>query len=373
MDSKKRKQRSIKAIPFGGNYLRLSPKELAVVLPLTLIVVFWIMPAIYRAWEKWDFGDNFRLSYNLRDDYWSYQQWCDYACQNYPVVFIGDSVIWGMYTDNEHTLPAHYNRLKEENIAANLGIDGLHPVALENLVRDFGGAIKDKKVYLYFNALWMNDPKFDLSAMPQKDESGELETISVMHPRLAPQFDSTLYCYNEPLKKRIANTMERNIPFFSLANHLRSVWFSNQTYPEWMLDNPDRMPWAAVERKVNAIETEHINRDTPWNKPRPFKVSYDWVMPYQSRQWEAFINTWKILKERGNEVVILLGAFNTHLLDDDSLSDYEDMMDYIMDDLDELDAEYIVMEELPSECYADASHPLDPGYEIMAEQIIDEE
>ena len=371
MSENKKKYRSLKSMPGRCNALYLSFREMLIVIPLALAVSLWLLPYLWERSEKYDFQEpDFRISYDLRDDYWSYRQWGDYAAEKYDVMFVGDSVVWGMYTDNFHTLSHYYNEKKGEPAAANLGIDGLHPVALEGLMADFGRGLRDRKIYLYFNALWLNSDKFDLTYRPLIDEDGVPEKLTVMHPRLIPQFDRSIEGYGEPLKKRMSAAMERNLPLYSLLNHLRGVWYDNKSLAEWMLANPTDNPLTRPGFALSAVEREHKNRATPWNKPRAFEVSYDWVPAERSLQLNAFIRTAQLLKERGNDVTIVIGAFNTHMLDERSLEAYEKLVSDAEDRFDDADLEYLELETLPSESYADASHPLDIGYENMAEQII---
>jgi len=370
-DEKKKKYRSLKAMPFGCNGLRLSWKELLVVVPSTLVLVLWLLPYCYGTWEKFNFNEpDFRISYDFRDDYWVYGKWADYAACHYDVLFIGDSVVWGMYTGNSHTLSAFYNKKKGRPAAANLGIDGLHPVALEGLLADFGGAIRHKKVYLYFNALWLDDPKFDLTALPEHDDAGEVKKFAVMHPRLIPQFDYSLHLYDEPFKQRIGNWEERHLPFYSLQNHLRNTFYDNHPLPEWMEKNPSHNPFSSIRREVAVVETKHVNRTDAWSARGNGKFAFAWVGLPDSRQWAAFLRTVRMLQRRGNNVTVLLGAFNNHLLDDDSLDRYCKLMDAAEERLETLKIKYIRVNELPSEDYGDASHPLASGYELIAGQII---
>ncbi len=373
-DEKKRRYRSLKAMPFGGNALRLSWREMLVVVPAALVLALWVIPYLYGKWEQFDFGEpNFRISDDLRDDYWVYGKWAEYAAKNREVMFVGDSVIWGMYTDNNHTLSACYNALKGKPVAANLGIDGLHPVALEGLVRDFGGAIRNKKVYLYFNALWLDKPEFDLTALPKHEDFGEVKKFAVMHPRLVPQFDYTIYLYDEPLKQRIGNWEERNLPFYSLQNHMRNAFYGNKALAEWMPANPASNPFAPITRKVEAVEKKHVNRTEAWSESGKSTFDFQWIQLPDSRQWAAFLETVRVLQSRGNDVTVLLGAFNQHLLSKNSLYDYNKLMEAAADRLDDLGIKYIEIEGLPSEDYGDASHPLGSGYELIAEQIIEDE
>jgi len=344
------------------------------VVPAALVLALWVIPHLYGKWEQFDFGEsNFRISYDFRDDYWVYGKWAEYAAKNCEVMFVGDSVIWGMYTDNDHTLSACYNAQKGKPVAANLGIDGLHPVALEGLMRDFGGAIRNKKVYLYFNALWLDNPEFDLTALPKREDSGEVKKSAVMHPRLVPQFDYTIYLYDEPLKKRIGNWEERNLPFYSLQNHMLNAFYGNKPLPEWMPANPAASPFAPIRREVAVVERKHINRTDAWSSGGTATFDFKWVPLPDSRQWAAFLETVRVLQSRGNDVTVLLGAFNRHLLSKDSLGDYIQLMGAAADRLDDLGIKYIEIEGLPSEDYGDASHPLGSGYKLIAEQIIEDE
>ncbi|MDD4818209.1 MAG: hypothetical protein PHI85_09590 [Victivallaceae bacterium] len=371
MSENRKKYRSLKSMPVRCNALYLSFREMVIVIPLVLAAAIWLLPYLWEKSEKFDFQEpDFRISYDLRDDYWSYRQWVDYAAENYDVMFVGDSVVWGMYTDNAHTLSHCYNAQKDEAAAANLGIDGLHPVALEGLMADFGRGLRGKKIYLYFNALWMNSEKFDLTYRPLVDEDGVPEKLTVMHPRLIPQFDRSIEGYGDPLKKRMAAVLERNLPICSLLNHLRGVWYDNKSLAEWMLVNPSSDPLTRPGFYISAVEREHRNRSTPWNKPRAFEVGYDWVPAERSLQLKAFIRAAKLLEERGNEVTVVVGAFNTHMLDERSLEAYGKLVSDAEDRLDDAGLKYLELETLPSESYADASHPLDAGYENMAEQII---
>ena len=364
-------------IPYGGNYIRLSLLELAFVIPLTLILAFRVFPSMYAKSEKFDFDSvaNFRLKSDMRDNYWAYERWAAHAAENYEVIFIGDSVIWGMYADNDSTLPAFYNQLRGGKVAANLGIDGLHPVAMERLLRSFGAPIQNKKVYLYFNALWMNDPKYDLSGLLQRDRNGDLESFTPMHPRLLPQFDRSIHVYNENMRRRIGNVLEQQIPMYSLLNHIRGVWYENKPLPAWMTDNPDRLnPFSAIGSVVSAAEVERLTRNVAWNSGMTVDTAFNWVMPYQSRQWEAFKSVCELLAERGNEVTVIAGVFNTYMLTNENAKVYERLLSIVEDELDELGIKYILLDDVVGEDeFGDASHPLVAGYEAMAETIIDEE
>ena len=195
-------RKKLKNIPDNSNGAVLSPRELLFTGIAVLLLLWGVLPVVYSAREKVVLDKDFRLAYRFRDDYHFYRKVAAEVCRQYPAVFLGDSVIWGMYAANDRTLPACINRkLKKEEIG-NLAIDGLHPVALLTLVREYGTAITGKKVLLYLNPLWFNTPLYDLTG------TGDL---SVNHPRLLPQFDLSIKSYKPAFRDRCMAALEENL------------------------------------------------------------------------------------------------------------------------------------------------------------------
>ena len=54
------------------------------------------------------------------------------------------------------------NHFAREDRYANLGLSGLHDMALFGLLKDYGKAIAGKKVLLHFDPLWMHSVESDL-------------------------------------------------------------------------------------------------------------------------------------------------------------------------------------------------------------------
>jgi lysophospholipase L1-like esterase len=346
---------------FSSNAIRLSARELLVTAVIAIGIVFFVIPILWRGAENLEMSDNFRLAYDYRDDYWVYEKCVDEAMKKYPVVFIGDSVIWGMYVDNQHTLPAIINRKLHQQVAANLAIDGLHSVAMDGLIRYYGSAIKNKTVFIYLNPLWMNSKKYDLS-----DE----EEMDVHHPRLVSQFSPKLKCYQEPLSTRMSVLLERNLPFYSLLNHIRLSFFDNEDLAQWVIDNPYDNPVSKISFKLDLIEKEHNNSSQDWSEKGITKQDWNWVKLDESTQWAAFSDTLKLLKSRNNKVCVMIGSINPYILTKTSLKKYDELNQAIIKQLKADNVEYVAMPKLPSDYYADASHPLGKGYEIMADTIL---
>jgi hypothetical protein len=76
------------------------------------------------------------------------------------------------------------------------------------------------------------------------------------------------------------------------------------------------------------------------------------------------------LQQRGNEVVVVVGPFNEHLLSKASLKKYQAIKVAIASWLEAQAIRHVVPEPLDSALYGDASHPLKAGYRKLAEQLV---
>ena len=70
-----------------------------------------------------------------------------------------------------------------------------------------------------------------------------------------------------------------------------------------------------------------------------------------------------MLRDRGNDVLVVLGPFNEHMMTDDNRAAYRSIRDGIAAWLRQNHVSAVIPEVLPSVLYADASHPLTEGYE----------
>ncbi len=88
-----------------------------------------------------------------------------------------------------------------------------------------------------------------------------------------------------------------------------------------------------------------------------------------SLQWQAFQRLVGILRERGNDVLVVLGPFNEHIMADENRAAFRKLRDGIDAWLSQNQIPHLVPEPLPSPLYADASHPLTEGYELLAKRL----
>ena len=143
----------LKNIPDNANGLVLKPWELVITAAVVLALAWFLPYSWQRIGGVEELPRGFRLAEELRDDYYGYRLVVRTAYLKQQPVFIGDSVIWGKYVDNENTLPELVNRALGKDEIVNLAVDGLHPVAMERLLRDHGDSIRGQRVFLYWNPL----------------------------------------------------------------------------------------------------------------------------------------------------------------------------------------------------------------------------
>jgi lysophospholipase L1-like esterase len=77
-----------------------------------------------------------------------------------------------------------------------------------------------------------------------------------------------------------------------------------------------------------------------------------------------------MLQRRGNRVFVVVGPFNEHMLTPENRAIYADRKAAVAAWLAENKVPHVVAAVLPSEFYADASHPLAEGYAAMAKQLM---
>ena len=165
-------------VPYGSNCVRLSLREWLIV-GIAFSALLCFGPMLWERIEKFEPAPDYRLPYELSSDYRLQARYCRWACSRYDTLVIGDSVVWGHYVSRDNTLSYYLNQNAGRNQFANMGVDGIHPVALAGLLKYYGRDIKGAKVILHFNPLWMSSRKHDLQIEKE---------FHFNHPKLVPQF-----------------------------------------------------------------------------------------------------------------------------------------------------------------------------------------
>ena len=147
--------------------MRLSARQWLIVFAIVTLVLV-VTPWIWKKVERFDTGPNYRIPYALSKDYWLYERRLDRLAPT-DIVMIGDSVIWGEYVRPDGAL-SHFlgEQSGQSGRFVNAGVNGLFPLAFEGLVGDYAAAIRNRKVIIHLNLLWMSSPKADLSTTKEE-------------------------------------------------------------------------------------------------------------------------------------------------------------------------------------------------------------
>lgn len=348
-------------VPFSSNCVRLSPSEWLIV-AIIFVAVFYLAPMLWERVEKFEPASDYRLPYDLSSDYWLYERYCRSACSKYDTLVVGDSVVWGHFVPADNTLSHHLNNLAGRPRFANLGADGTHPAALEGLLRYYAADISNKNVILHLNPLWMTSPKQDL----QTEKEHRFN-----HPKLVPQFTPKIPCYKASFPQRISTAINRNIPFFNFSSHLNIKDFNSMDVLAWTIEHPYGNPLSSVTLRLPTSDKYERPNGTARPGRGPRQTSLQWVELETSLQWLFFRRSIDLLRKRNNRVFVLIGPFNEHKLDADSIDTYRSMQVEIEAWLRRNNVPFYMPDVLPSHLYVDASHPLGAGYAAIAKQLFE--
>jgi hypothetical protein len=402
-------------VGFGVNELRLNGRQWLAAFALLGLVAL-LTPSVWERIERFETGPDYRLPYSLSKDYWLYARRLRQAVRSDPrkVFVLGDSVVWGEYVAPDGTLTHFLNEeaasrgtgvpepfgvppsggrtsgtgvppasLGQDAQATtrpagtdrfiNGGLNGLFPLAQEGLLTYYGAALRHQKVILHCNVLWLTSPKADLST--PKEESFN-------HSRLVPQFWPRIPCYRAEANERLSALVERKVGFIAWIAHLQNAYFHQESVLSWTLEDDGgsppcytncwRNPLAQITLTVPRAPKDDPDRGPaskrhkPWSTEAEGTTRFEWVDLEASLQWRAFQRVVRTLQARDNDVLVVLGPFNEHIMAQENRPAYRKIRDGIAAWLTANHVAHVVPETLPSGLYADASHPLTEGYRMWA-------
>jgi hypothetical protein len=227
-----------------------------------------------------------------------------------------------------------------------------------------------------FNFLWLTSPKADLSSDKEQHFN---------HSGLVPQFTPRIPCYHADANERLSAIVQRNVTFLQWVGHMQNAYFDQKSVLNWTLaddggspphyPNVYRNPLAQISLTVPSAPTDDPERGPKslrhkaWSAEGQGPTRFEWVSLDASLQWHAFQRLVKQLRVRGNSVFVVLGPFNEHMLVEDNKPTYRKLCEEISQWLAQNQISNAMPETLPSELYADASHPLTQGYQLLAKEM----
>ncbi len=347
----------------NSNGVRLSGRQWVGVLVFSAALIL-LMPPIWAALEPIDVGPDYRIPYDQSTDYWLYGRYARMVAERSDVLAIGDSVIWGEYVNRQETLPSYLAKATGKPVA-NLGVNGLQPAMMIGLLESYA-PIAGKKVLLHCNPLWMTSPQRDLSFRPKAGD----DLVPLNHPALLPQFTPRIPSYPADVSQRLGYVVQRNVPFSAWSNHLQVAYFGTKSIPAWTMEHPDENPFGQITLQLPSSSDELRHPGQPnWKEGGGTRQTMEWVDLESSIQWMSFRKVVKNLRGRGNQVFVLLGPYNEHMLTEPGLERYRMIKSGIEAWLKAQNVAHWVPKVLPSELYPDASHPFAEGYERLAREL----
>ena len=350
-----------------SNSIRLSIPQWLGIGFFTVLVAFF-GPSLWKQAERFTLEPDYRIPQKLGNDYWLYERFAGSAAEQYDVLVLGDSVVWGEFVNRHETLSHYLNQRAGRERFANLGLNGTHPLALDSLIESYGGDILDKNVLLQCNPTWLRDVKTDL----------QHEDASVNHPRLVPQFVPRIAAYKEEVSPRLGVLVERRVPLIRWSNHLQQAYYRIKIpdevpsdIPTWTLKHPYDNPFEPLTRELPPSDDNAPDDARAWFKRGVAVENHTWIDMDTSLQWHAFQHLVEVLQRRGNRVFVLVGPFNEHQMTPASLQRYHKLKGTVTAWLQAKQVPHLAPAALPSESYADASHPLAEGYALLARRVLE--
>lgn len=373
LNSNSKKPTTADSPVFGVNEMRLTWRQI-IVTAFVVLSVMAITPIAWKHAERFETGPNYRIPYAISADYWLYQRRADSLSQ-LVIPVVGDSVVWGEYVRKEGTL-SHFLSQESGQQFANCGVNGVFPLALEGLVGQYGQAFSNRKVILQCNLLWLSSPKADLSIDSE-------ETFN--HTELVTQRFGAIPCYRADAATRMGAFMNTHIGFYGFVNHINTVYYGQQSLPRWTLQESDTDPPTRPNAWRNPLSpltfqvpTEPLDdpargpssrRHHAWNSRGQAASHFEWVPLAKSLQWSATQRLIALLKSRGADVLVILGPFNEHMIADDQMLEYRSIKGNAASWFRSQNVALVMPDALPTELYADASHPLTDGYQLLAREL----
>src|SRR6185295_7617119 len=150
------------------------------------------------------------------------------------------------------------------------------------------------------------------------------------HSRLVPQFRPRIPCYKADASERLSAVVERNVGLVAWVNHLQSAYFEEKSILNWTLQddgndpphypNSYKNPFGQITLTIPPPLKDDPQRGPTsprhkaWSETGVGTTQFEWVDPATSLQWAAFQRLVKTLRAHGNEVLVIRGPFNEHIM-----------------------------------------------------------
>jgi hypothetical protein len=338
----------------SANALQLSPREW-----IATVAGFLLLLGAYSAIRSRvaapDVPPDYRIPYSLSERYDLYERYCALAASKSRTLLVGDSFIWGQYADREGTLAHYLNVPAGGEQFANLGLDGMHPVALSALMRYHAPGITGREVILHCNLLWFST----------RETGWTEDDLFRNHPNLRPRFSPTASLHEERIL-HFLNWAAMDSPAWKQALMCcQSILPERLDLLGWTLEHPYDNPFALVSLPLPPPEKRPPRPGLPGQKPQEASKRR-WEDLDRSIMWGEFQQTVATLRERGNRVTVLVGPTDEGELTPESRAACARLKSKMEAWCRAQGIRCIVPDPLPGGQFADFCHPTEAGYAELA-------
>jgi len=321
---------------------------------ILIVITITIIYAMLSLTANYVFTENYRVPHRMNEDYYLFKKYSGHLASDNAIQIIGDSVIWGHYVSEDDTLSAYLNKFSKDKKFANMGLEGIYPIAMNGLIRNFS-MLKDKKIIVGFNLLWISSPKHDLSGEPEHN---------INHKKILPQFYRGIPSYKPDIEDRLTAIISISAPLLWIE-HIKMNYFKEKNFYAWTIENPHNNIMNYFSGNSNGI---YIPPE-PMRLTQANKQNIEWVEIEKSIQWKYLLKTISYLKKNGNDIIVLITPFNTYMLTDQSRDKYYSIISDIRKELSGTDINFIIPEIQEKNFFADSSHFTAEGYRAIATEI----
>jgi hypothetical protein len=238
----------------------------------------------------------------------------------------------------------------------NVGLDGMHPVALAELLQYHAPGIANTRVILQFDPLWL---------MMEGPSSPHTRAMIYNRPDLVPRLAAH---FSGPFRDAASlswSHLTRNSPIRDWGERLADARLD---FIAWSLDHPYENPMKAITSALPPSEDSHPQRLKHWDYE--LRVPSRWAVLPEDDQWAAFLRIITLLQSRGNDLLVLLGPMNEHMMTPETRESYRTLRDRMEEILRSKGVRSFAPSLLPTEQYGDICHPLGSGYATLAREML---
>ena len=216
-------------------------------------MVVLLTPRLWKKIERFDTGPDYRIPYALSKDYWLYERRLREIADPTKIVVLGDSVVWGEYVLPDGTL-SHF--LNQEAGQPDRFVNARRERAVPARAGRLGQLLRRAAAPPESHSSLQRP----LDDQPQSRPAAPKRKRQFNHSRLVPQFFPRIPCYKADANERLSAVVERNVGFVAWVSHLQNAYFGQKSILSWTLRRRRRRSAALPEHLQESVCANHADR-----------------------------------------------------------------------------------------------------------------